>query len=476
MRVRAAVIYRLTAGAVVISTALLTAGAFFISAKNNADSPVLFSMIGHIPARGVESIPDEPIPHTEVPQFILDREREELERLEEEERKREEERREQERLEQERLEQERLERERLEQERLEREKLKPSYFDNQLPESAAVDDDFFSKAVFIGDSRMVGFCNSAGLSKYCYAAVSLNIKTVLTQSIITDTSGGTTVTRTVLEMLNAHPDWYDKVYIGFGINEYSMLGTSFVKCYEYFIGQIRAALGDDIPIYVEAVFPVNEEKALAKGYKVTNEAVRDKNLLLADLTKRLDVYFVNIAEAVCKEDCFELIDNASNDGVHVGYAANLQIASYLKTHTKAASEIPTDEIILPPEPETTETDNTEDKTDNSTVWETNTVKETTVKETAEETEKETAEDTGKSTEKDIMTDTGEESGEQKNHETESTAETTGTPETTGVSDPFEEDERDAAETEDSAGTEGDSSENAVEDTINPDVIGGIRDM
>ncbi|MHB1150884.1 MAG: GDSL-type esterase/lipase family protein [Eubacteriales bacterium] len=206
-------------------------------------------------------------------------------------------------------------------------------FAGQLPVSSKVDDTYFKNALFIGDSRTVGFCNFTAIAKYCYARVSLNIKSVLTTEFIEDSSSGTTITRTVLETVKAYPKSFGKIYISFGVNEYSWAGTTFIACYEYFINSLRDVLPEGVPIYVQSVLPVDENVSVKNGYHVNNNQLDDFNGLLADMAERLDVYFVNTAEAVTAEDSFSLPSGYASDGVHLNKSTCLKIQDYLLTHT-----------------------------------------------------------------------------------------------------------------------------------------------
>ncbi|MDD4772616.1 MAG: GDSL-type esterase/lipase family protein [Eubacteriales bacterium] len=209
-------------------------------------------------------------------------------------------------------------------------------FASQLPQSPAVDKSYFKNALFIGDSRTVGFCNFTGISKYCYARVSLNIKSVLTTEFIEDTSGDTPVVRTVLGTVKEYPRAFGKIYISFGVNEYSWSGTTFIACYEYFINALRDILPEDVPIYVQSVLPVEERAAVENGYRLKNDQLHAFNILLSDMAQRLDVYFVNTAQAITAADSFSLPVGQSGDGVHLNKAACDTIMDYLFTHTAEA--------------------------------------------------------------------------------------------------------------------------------------------
>jgi lysophospholipase L1-like esterase len=210
---------------------------------------------------------------------------------------------------------------------------KPYTFAVQLPENGRVDKSYFTNSLFIGDSRTVGFCNFTGITRYCYARVALNIKSILTTAFIEDNSSGETVTRTVLDTIRKYPKSFDKVYISFGVNEYSWAGTTFIACYEYFINELLDILPEGTPIYVLSILPVNEKEAQKNGYRVKNSQLDAHNSLLADMAERLNVYFVNTAEAVTADDSFSLPDGKASDGVHINKSVCDIVYDYLLTHT-----------------------------------------------------------------------------------------------------------------------------------------------
>ena len=227
-------------------------------------------------------------------------------------------------------------------------------YPNQIPQSDAVGADYFSRALFIGDSRTVGFCNYTNISKYSYAMVSLNIKSVLTASFIEDRdkTTGAAVTRTVLDTLKLYPNSFDKVYISFGVNEYSWQGNLFITCYEYFLDRLEEILPEGTLIYVQSVLPVNEKQSFAAGYSVRNSQLQNFNVLLAEMAARRGVNFVNTAEAVYENGAFALASGAAGDGIHLNKSACLTVRDYLFTHTWRESYPETE--TEPPKETTTE--------------------------------------------------------------------------------------------------------------------------
>jgi hypothetical protein len=83
------------------------------------------------------------------------------------------------------------------------------------------------------------------------------------------------------------------------------------------------------------VLPVNENDEEQKGYHVKNSQLDAFNILLADMSQQLNIYFVNTAEAVTAKDSFNLPSGVANDGVHLNKSTCDKVRDYLFTHTAA---------------------------------------------------------------------------------------------------------------------------------------------
>jgi lysophospholipase L1-like esterase len=87
------------------------------------------------------------------------------------------------------------------------------------------------------------------------------------------------------------------------------------------------------------VLPVNEKAEEQKGYHVKNSQHDAFNTLLADMSQRLGIYFVNTAEAVTAKDSFTLPSGIANDGVHLNKSACDKVYDYLFTHTAGQTTV-----------------------------------------------------------------------------------------------------------------------------------------
>ncbi len=203
----------------------------------------------------------------------------------------------------------------------------PEYdYSLSVSENTAVDDDYFSDAVFIGDSRTDGLRLYGGLITPTYlSAKSISVLNIEYEDVIPAGSG------TYVPILTAL-SWnsYAKVYIMLGINEIGLTPSSFSESYSKLIDSIREIQPDAI-IYLQAIIPVDRAKENS-GTVYNNENIQRFNEEILNIANEKHVYYVDTYTALADEDGF-LPDGASYDGVHLmrTYCENWR--DYLKTHT-----------------------------------------------------------------------------------------------------------------------------------------------
>ncbi|WP_026521139.1 GDSL-type esterase/lipase family protein [Butyrivibrio sp. VCB2001] len=188
-------------------------------------------------------------------------------------------------------------------------------------EFTEVDDDYFTDAVFIGDSRTVG------LSEYCepldtratfYAKVSLTIYDVFKKEYIKTDDGKMGLEQALTE------NQYGKVYIMLGLNE---IGTGdneyFKNAYAEVINKIRELQPDAI-IYIQGIMHVTAAKSnVDKNFN--NEKINSRNASLAELADNKTIFFIDMNESV--DDGEGNLDSTlSSDDVH------LKASSYERWH------------------------------------------------------------------------------------------------------------------------------------------------
>ncbi|MEG1999785.1 MAG: GDSL-type esterase/lipase family protein [Evtepia sp.] len=195
-----------------------------------------------------------------------------------------------------------------------------------IPESAAVSDDYFADAIFIGNSRTEGFVLYSGLSNVrALDAIGLTVKTAFSKPLITMDGQKLTVMDALAKQS------FSKVYIMLGMNELGWVyGSVFQEDYGKIIDRIRE-INPNATIFIQSILPVSKEKS-ASHPTDNNPRIAEYNNLLRDLANEKNVYFLNVAEAIADENG-DLPADASTDGMHLIPDYCKKWLAYLKTHT-----------------------------------------------------------------------------------------------------------------------------------------------
>lgn len=194
-----------------------------------------------------------------------------------------------------------------------------------VPESAAVEDTYFSDVVFVGDSRTEGFSLYSGLKEGQYLfSVGATVETVFTKSTQKTAAGKVPILDALKEMECG------KVYIMLGVNE---LGWVYPETFQKQYGKMIDRIREDHPdaqIVIQSILPVSAKQE-AKGSYVNNERIATYNQLLQELAEEKDCSYVNVAEAVTGEDgCLRA--DLTFDGIHLNTAGCKVWLDYLRTH------------------------------------------------------------------------------------------------------------------------------------------------
>lgn len=264
----------------------------------------------------------------------------------------------------------------------------PYVLTGQVGLSAAVDSSYFDDALFIGDSRTMGFCNFTGMN-YCYAQVSLGVSNALSTTVLTVWENGAQVQLNVIDALRRNKDKFTKIYVCLGVNDHTNYPDYYITNYKTLIKKIIDTANYGTMIYVESILPINDKKAAENKYSVKNSQLYAMNAALSDMCDELGVHLVNVAEAVTDNN-FSIPYDFTNDGIHFNMDACLLVKNYLCSHTVSPS--------VSASAENAEEDTAAEETTAETVGETTaeTVEETkaeTVGETAAETVEETTAET-----------------------------------------------------------------------------------
>lgn len=183
-------------------------------------------------------------------------------------------------------------------------------------EFTEVDDDYFSDALFIGDSRTVGlseYCEALDSRATFYSRISLTIFDVLDKPFIKTDDGRITIEEALSR------EQYAKIYMMLGLNEIGTGNTEyFKKAYAEVLGRIRELQPDAI-IYIQGIMHVTGKKSDSDKY-FNNDYINERNAAIAELADQRDVFYIDMNEAVDDEDG-NLTEELSFDEVHLKASA-----------------------------------------------------------------------------------------------------------------------------------------------------------
>lgn len=185
-----------------------------------------------------------------------------------------------------------------------------------VPASAAVGDDYFSDALFIGDSLTNGLYLYGDIrtAEYCYET------SAATAGIFSVTS--------LDSMLRSKS--YGKIYILLGINEVGGSLERYLNNYRSLLRMVRAAQPDAV-IYLQTLLPTNPSMTWSpSAFSVQN--VTEKNRGLKRLAEEEGVYLLDLY-SVYADEKGEMPAAYCRDGVHPYEAYYKNWCDYLRTHT-----------------------------------------------------------------------------------------------------------------------------------------------
>ncbi len=191
-----------------------------------------------------------------------------------------------------------------------------------------VEDDYFSDALFLGDSRTVGmyeYGNLEDISTF-YASTGLTIYKLFDAEIVE--VPGQKEKITVEEALQHQS--FRKIYMMVGINE---MGRGTVESFAETYGEAVAHLQELQPeavIYIQAILKVTKARS-DQGDYINNEGIEARNAALSQLADGEKVFYLDPNPAVCGEDG-GLIQDYTFDGVHLKAKYISLWKEFLKDH------------------------------------------------------------------------------------------------------------------------------------------------
>lgn len=206
-------------------------------------------------------------------------------------------------------------------------------YSQSVPESEAVEEDFFADAAFVGDSRIDGFRLYSGLTQGDFI-VKTGMSVFKVEKDLLTYNGEK---MTALEALGQKE--YGKIYLSMGINELGMYNDKgYHDHYAAFVDNIRAQQ-PQADIYIQLLIPVNAQKCAEKGMAsyITNDQIAVYNDLLRQVAQEKQVFLVDPAQELTDETGQPPYD-AVADGVHFKREPYQQWLDYLKRHTVKRGE------------------------------------------------------------------------------------------------------------------------------------------
>lgn len=176
-----------------------------------------------------------------------------------------------------------------------------------------VEDDYFSDALFLGDSRTVGLYKYGvwGETATFYASTGMTIYKLFGAEIVELPEQPDPIS---VEEALQHQS-FGKIYIMMGINEVgSGTAESFAQTYGEVIVRLQE-LQPDAVIYIQSILKVSQARS-DKGDYINNEAIQARNDALSQLADGEKVFYLDVNAALCDENG-ALISDYTFDGVHL---------------------------------------------------------------------------------------------------------------------------------------------------------------
>ena len=208
-------------------------------------------------------------------------------------------------------------------------------FSQPVPKSDWVGRDYFSDAVFIGDSITTGITVYDFMENTTvYAEKGINPKTIYEKPVVKQDGENCTIMDAVKNKAGVK-----KMYVLLGSNGIEWMDTaSFSSSYAKLIDDLKS-YHPDAMIYVQSIFPITahrEEQNAAEGKDFNKVKIDAFNQSLQQLAEEKQVYYLAVNTALEGEDGY-LPADSSPDGVHLTASYYQKWFDYLRTHTAQQS-------------------------------------------------------------------------------------------------------------------------------------------
>lgn len=188
---------------------------------------------------------------------------------------------------------------------------------------------YFSRSVFIGDSRTEALLLYSGLPNingFCYKGLSVD-KLESDRVVAVPGEDGDFTCYEAIDMTD-----YDSYYLMFGMNELGWVYIEpFIDNFGKLIDHIKQHNPDAV-IYVENILPVSKEESETSDI-YTQDRINEFNQALKEMCmERGDVVYLDLAAAVSGEDGY-LPADASVDGIHCNADYCKRLIQYIRCNT-----------------------------------------------------------------------------------------------------------------------------------------------
>lgn len=199
----------------------------------------------------------------------------------------------------------------------------------ELPEHDPVPADWFSDALFIGDSLTLAMSmyplDVPQTAAFC-AYKSITPKQFV-DNVTVQTADGTQVA--VFDEICRHSP--DQIFLLLGTNTLaSGSNTGLIASYTLLLQKLREQF-PDAAIYVQGLPPVSE-KVSSERVTLTNGRIRTVNLQLAQMAQANGCYYIDLNHALAKEDGSLSTYISQEDGIHLNQRGCQLWFDYLKSH------------------------------------------------------------------------------------------------------------------------------------------------
>ncbi len=194
----------------------------------------------------------------------------------------------------------------------------------------SVDREYFSDALFIGDSRTQGLWEYGGLkdtASFC-CRESVTTFNLLDEELDYGRPGQATVKSGLRQVLEQ--DSFRKIYISLGINEVGYPNTYiYYENYREILALIRELQPDAI-IYIQGMLHVTAELSRT-NIALNNTIVVQRNRAVSTLANGRDIFYLDMNPEFCDGNG-DLLPENTGDGVHLMGAVCGAWADYLQGH------------------------------------------------------------------------------------------------------------------------------------------------